>query len=233
MPEVPQIGPVTAEQVEQAHRQIHRLQGRAEPGISAARYGAAVRCMAHLPEEVRWRGNAVHEAAHGVLAFLLGLRVERLFVTREATLVKGGGSIVAGPGDAQLFGVELLGGGQMQATWLAEHGYPHPELRACIMGIGGLGDLRVVDTLIGAGFILDVRQAETDALRLLAQPQVAAAVHACADLLWELGEISGDRLSRLMDDHHVSSFEPRVWRPGQRLPLAGESLTDCCRSPRS
>ncbi|MGI5508893.1 M50 family metallopeptidase [Streptomyces sp. CA-106131] len=64
-----------------------------------------------MPYDVLRRSSAVHEAAHALLAWVLGLEVERLSLAKDRTTVEGGGCSVTGTGDAQHYTLVWLSAG--------------------------------------------------------------------------------------------------------------------------
>lgn len=215
--------PLTAVQADALHIKTHTPYLTAHPELLVASPPAEpsqVWCMAKLPDDVWWSSGAVHEAAHAVLAWVLGLEVKRLSLSGDRTTLEGGGCWVSGRVDAQHHTLVWLSAGYAQASWLTEHGYTHPELRRCVLEIGALGDHRIVDGFGASGFVLDREQAITDAQRVLAEPHTAAALNALAVLLLAEGELEAYRINEtLLAWCAERSGTPAVWVPGQRLPL--------------
>ncbi|MFG2210443.1 hypothetical protein [Streptomyces sp. NPDC048638] len=215
--------PLTAVEADALHIETHTPYLAARPelleGLALAE-PSQVWCTAKLPDDVWWRSAAVHEAAHAVLAWVLGLEVKRLTLAGDRTALEGGGCWVSGRGDAQHYTLVWLSAGYAQANWLRDHGYPHPELRRCVLENGALGDHRIVDGYVESGFVLDRTQAITDAQRVLAEPHTAAALNALADLLLNEGQLEAQRIDEILlarcAQRPVTSA---VWVPGQRLPL--------------
>ncbi|MEV6581323.1 hypothetical protein AB0M92_24540 [Streptomyces sp. NPDC051582] len=215
--------PLTSEEAEAWHIEIHRPYLTAHPELmdsSQPAEPAHVWCAAKLPDDIWWRSAATHEAAHALMAWLLGFEVRRLSLARDRSVLEGGGCSVGGRGDAQHYTLVWLSAGHAQARWLTEHGYTHPELRRCVLEHGTLGDHRIVDGYAAAGFVLDREQAITDAQHVLGEPCAAAALSALADLLLAEGELDAGRITDcLVAQRAVRTPAVKVWVPGQRLPL--------------
>ncbi|NXY95812.1 hypothetical protein HYE82_15710 [Streptomyces sp. BR123] len=87
-------------------------------------------CHVGLPDDVHDEANAVHESAHAVVAWCMGLTPETLMLAggRDETL--GGGCIYSGDGDAQAWAVAAMGASVAQAGWLHAQGYTTPNYRS-------------------------------------------------------------------------------------------------------
>ncbi|MGP8298144.1 hypothetical protein ACTPOK_09370 [Streptomyces inhibens] len=215
--------PLTSEQADASHIQVHAPYLAAHPELLDApppTEPAHVWCTAKLPDDVWWRSAAVHEAAHALIAWALGLEVKRLSLGSDRTVLDGGGCWVDGEGDAQNYTLVWLSAGHAQANWLTAHGYTHPELRRCVLELGASGDQRIVDGYAAAGFVLDRDQAVTDALQILAEPRAAAALNALAGVLLIERELDTQRINEtILVQHAVRPPASAVWIPGRRLPL--------------
>jgi hypothetical protein len=103
--------------------------------------------------------------------------------------------------------------------WLTSHGYPHPELRRCVLELGASGDQKVVDSFAADGFLIDQGQAVADARQILAEPHITAALDILAELLLAERELDGARIEDVLRSHHPDRHPtPPAWIPGRRLP---------------
>lgn len=215
--------PLTREHADASHIQVHTPYLAARPELLDApppTEPAQVWCTAQLPDDVWWRSAAIHEAAHALIAWLLGLEVKRLSLASDRTLLEGGDCWVDGKGDAQHYTLVWLSAGHAQANWLTAHGYTCPELRRCVLEHGASGDQQIVDGYAAAGFVLDRGQAVTDALQVLAEPRCSAALHALADVLLIERELDTQRIDEtVLAQHAVRPPASAVWIPGRRLAL--------------
>ncbi|CAM2736977.1 hypothetical protein ACH4LN_00010 [Streptomyces albus] len=177
---------------------------------------AAVRCAITLPDEMWWRSVAVHESAHALLGWTLGIPVERLTVGEQRSRVYGGMTTLRGGKNAQLYAVALSSEAAVaQADWLAAQGYLHPELRECIEQLGSVGDQETVDRLARDGFIVDRDRADSDARTILALPQVSSAVRSLAAVLFTRRALEQDEVASVLREHHLDRTAlPPVWLPG-------------------
>lgn len=177
-------------------------------------------CTAGLPDDVWWHSAAIHESAHATLAWMLGLSVQYLALAKDRTQLEGGGAWVDGSADAQYYTVETLGPAIVQADWLANRGYIHPELRRCVEKVSGSGDQATVDGFTDQGFVVDRTQAVKDARKLLTHPRAQAALQALAELLLEKQNLDDRQIAQVFDSHRLEPHShTHVWQPGRRLPL--------------
>ncbi|WP_329316268.1 MULTISPECIES: hypothetical protein [unclassified Streptomyces] len=175
--------------LEAIHHQVHDRFRSFTPG---AAYAPAspwqpldIWCVAQLPEAVLWRSAAIHEAAHGVLAFAIGLTPQRLTLAAEGEQPDiGGGYIATGDPKRQYpqqhIAVMTLGAGPAQARHLHAAGYTHPELRACVTEFAAAGDIRQIEQRIAETWLIDRAQAEADAKKILTHPVAARAMGVLA-----------------------------------------------------
>ncbi|MFD8544293.1 hypothetical protein [Streptomyces sp. NPDC059649] len=214
---------LTRELADASHIQVHAPYLATRPALLDAPQltePAHVWCMAKLPDDVWWRSAAIHEAAHALIAWVLGLEVKRLSLASDRSMPEGGGCWVDGKGDAQHYTLVWLSAGHAQANWLTAHGFNHPELRRCVLEHGASGDQRIVDGYAAAGFVLDRDQAVTDALQVLAESRPSAALDALADVLIIERELDTQRIdATVLAQHVVRPPASAVWIPGRRLPL--------------
>ncbi|MFZ3491871.1 hypothetical protein ACODT5_01275 [Streptomyces sp. 5.8] len=189
------------------------------PRVLPSEPPAEVWCHEGLHHDVLKASQAVHEAAHAVLARSLGATPVRLeLAPGRDTLVGGGFSVQFDQLDAQHATVITLGAGPAQARWLWERGYTHPQLHRCVMEYCTLGDVADVNTYIAEGLLLDREQALRDAERILAAPGAARAVEAMAARLLADLRLNQHQLDEVLDEHRLPS-PPPVWVPGRRLPI--------------
>ncbi|MGP3951294.1 hypothetical protein [Streptomyces sp. 7N604] len=221
--------PLGIEHTEALHLQVHASFLKAlPPNTLRPVEPPTVWCTAQLPDDVYWRSQAVHEAAHAVLSLTLGLRVRRLLLARDRTLAEGGGCLVEPPGNAQHFALEKLGAAHAQAIWLDANDYDHRELRRCVLEVAAAGDRAVVDSYEAEGFVIDRKRAVADAVWLLSTPGTMTAIETVADRLATVHELDGRQVSSIIDQHRpVRPPVSTVWIPGPRDilgdPLSGGS----------
>nr|WSW49844.1 hypothetical protein OG296_43300 [Streptomyces sp. NBC_01001] len=223
--------------IDAIHRQVHDRFRSLASGISYA--GASpwhpvdVWCVAKLPEAVRWHSAAIHEAAHSVLAFALGLTPQRLTLAAEGEQPDiGGGYIAAGDPERQYphqhIAVMTLGAGPAQARHLHAAGYTHPELRSCVTEFAAAGDVRQIEQRIAENWLIDRAQARVDAKKILTHPVAAAAVEVLAGQLVAERDLDAGQIAGMIGACGLTgAVLPSAWAPGRRLPVLSHSAGTC------
>ncbi|MFI1203456.1 hypothetical protein ACH4VR_29170 [Streptomyces sp. NPDC020883] len=193
------------EHTEALHRQVHTpFLNDHPPDASQSTDPATAWCTAQLTDDVYWRSIAISQAAQAVLALATGLTVHRLTLPADRTCVEAGRVLLQGPLDAQDFAVSALGGGQAHAIWLDASGYPHAELRRCVLEMCSAGNSAVVDHYERQGMVIDRKRAVAHALRLLSAPGTFAAIEAVADRLGRKYELDGEQVTVITEQHHLA-----------------------------
>ncbi|MEU3774271.1 hypothetical protein AB0F11_13895 [Streptomyces sp. NPDC032472] len=180
---------------------------------------AEVWCHEGLPDEVLKASQAVHEAAHAVLAKSLGATpVHMELAPGRDELVGGGYRVEFDQLDAQHATVIHLGAGPAHARWLWDRGYTHPQMQRCVLEYCTIGDAAAVDSYIAGGLLVDREQALQDAERILAMPGTVLAVEALAGRLLAERRLDRRQIAQVFDNHPLPP-PPPVWLPGTRLPI--------------
>ncbi|MEU2510541.1 hypothetical protein [Streptomyces syringium] len=205
---------VTADHSDDLHRDIHAKYLRAHPEARFVQPTTAETwwCTAQLPDQVYWRSLALHETAHAILGVLVGQELLGLTLVQDRNILVPGGAMIQGSVNAQLAAVGILGGPHAQARWLAEQGYTHPELKRCVIRLGGHSDARQVKAAKAEGLLIDRRRAVKDALRVLGRRRTAAAHLEITERLLADGAVPPAAVSAALERHGVR--KPKgVWIP--------------------
>ncbi|MFI5987548.1 hypothetical protein ACIBEA_42640 [Streptomyces sp. NPDC051555] len=193
------------------------------PRVLPSEPPADVWCHEGLLDGVLKASQAVHEAAHAVLARSVGAIPIHLEVAPgRDTRVGGGFRDKFDKLDAQLATVIDVGAGPAQARWLRERGYTHPQLQRCVLEYCTLGDAANVARHIAEGLVIDREQALRDAEQILAAPRAARTMNALADLLFSEHRLNERQIAEVFEDHPLPA-PPPIWMPGTRLPITAAS----------
>lgn len=194
------------------HRAVHsQFLASWNPTPTGPEEPEAVWCPSRLADDVYWRANAMHEAAHAVVGTAVGLPLLHATLADDRSVRMGGEVHFGGPGDAQLFAVWLMAGSIGQRRWLRAAGYIHPELHSCIRDIAGSEDRAAAKRLLADGFIIDLQRAHADASRLLGDPGLWAAVEQTARLLLAQRQVASADVVAALETHGVTTQQ--VWTP--------------------